>query len=111
MAPRAGFPLRPASSRWAIASLCRAGHDVAVVLQEAVGHPQAAGNVGRYLAQICTPHSPFLQHGAYAVDGEPPTEEPPAWGAPHRDACLLLREPFSAMHCSTCTSHQRRVHA
>ena len=84
--PKSGFPRRPGSSRVHIARLCRAGHEVAVVLQAAVEDRQAGGSVRRYVAQVCTPHSPLLQDGAPPAEGEPDVEEPPAWGAPHSSA-------------------------
>lgn len=75
--PRSGFPLR--FSRWQIANLCRNGYEVAIVLQQPVVDKNRASRVDRYVAQICTPHSPYY-HGDTSADSEDGVEEAPAWG-------------------------------
>eukprot|EP00892_Ulva_mutabilis_P008776 jgi/Ulvmu1/6270/UM028_0128.1 len=75
--PRAGFPLR--TGKVDVARLCHAGHQVAVVLQR---RPEREGEpVTRYLAQVCTPHSPYCEL-APAGNGLPTTaeEDRPVWG-------------------------------
>lgn len=88
--PRAGFPLR--TGKVDVARLCYAGHQVAVVLQRKPPHEGAP--VTRYVAQICTPHSPYCELAA-AGNGLPTTaeEDRPVWGVPSRHGlpCLPAR--------------------
>ena len=64
--PRAGLPA--VCARTETARLCRAGMDV--VMCEQASFAQSNGKLlTRYVAQICTPHSPFYVWGDEA--GEP----------------------------------------
>jgi hypothetical protein len=76
--PRAGFPLR--AGRTDIARLCHAGHQVVVVLQRE--RDADSNRVSRYIAQICTPHSPYCELPQLDM-GTPtvPIDDRPVWGA------------------------------
>lgn len=77
MCPRAGFPVR--TGRADVARLCQAGHEVLIVLQKPNTNP-----VERYVAQICTPHSPYCELPGTDF-GMPVTafEARPVWGVTH----------------------------
>lgn len=76
--PRAGFHLR--TGRADVARLCQAGHEVLIVLQRPSATPGAT--VQRYVAQICTPHSPYCELPG-TDSGMPVTtfDDRPVWGA------------------------------
>ena len=98
--PRAGFHLR--TGRADVARLCQAGHEVLIVLQRPIAKSGVA--VERYVAQICTPHSPYCELPG-TDSGLPVTtfDDRPVWGAPPiNSTCNTHAFGWPLVHFASC---------